>query len=259
MSIQAVLFDLDGTLLDHDMVRDFLPPYLEALAINLAHLAPPQKLVDGIMAGSAAITVNDGTRTNEAAFAAVFYPFIGVPREVMEPALLQFYTHEFPKLRPFARRKPEARQVVQAAFDLGYAIVIATNPYFPAIATQHRMAWAGVDNLPYRKVTSYENSHFAKPDLRYYTEILDELGCAPEEALVVGDESMDMVAAQTGCRTFLVPGRATDMQNITPEPTYQGTLEDVGKLLRDDKKGRRMKDEGRNTNARARSADSLTR
>ncbi len=236
MSIQAILFDLDGTLLDHDMVRDFLPPYLEALAINMAHMAPPQKLVDGIMAGSAAITENDGTRTNEAAFAAVFYPFVGVSRAVLEPALMQFYTHEFPKLRQFTRRKPEAREVVKLAFDLGYAVVIATNPYFPAIATQHRLAWAGVEDFPYRKVTTYENSHFAKPNPRYYTEILDELKCDPEETLVVGDESMDMVAAHTGCRTFLVPGSATDMQNIAPEPTYRGTLEDVGKLLKESRR-----------------------
>ena len=97
--------------------------------------------------------------------------------------------------------------------------------------TQHRLAWAGVDGLPYRKVTTSENSHFAKPNLRYYQEILDELGTPPTNALVVGDENMDMVAAHLGCATFLIHSPATQPDRIQPPPTYQGTLDDVGLLL----------------------------
>ncbi|MBN1875554.1 MAG: HAD family hydrolase [Anaerolineae bacterium] len=230
-SFKAILFDLDGTLLDHNMMEDFLPPYLAALSASVARYVPPQRLVEGIMAGSAAITANDGTRTNEEVFAETFYPYVGVPREDLEPAIMNFYIHDFPQLQRYTRRKLEARRVMQTAFDLGYDVVIATNPYFPAIAVQHRLTWAGVEDFPYHKVTTYENSHFAKPDVRYFEEILCELDCPSEAALVVGDETMDMVAAQLGCLTFLVTSSATQLDDSTPPPTYQGTLADVAALL----------------------------
>jgi HAD superfamily hydrolase (TIGR01549 family) len=231
MTLKAILFDLDGTLLEHDMRNDFIPHYFALLSKHMAEWIPPDKLAPSVMRGADAVTENDGSRTNEEAFAEVFYPLIGHPREEMGPRFMDFYTRVFPALRQYTAPKPEARLAVQTAFDRGYDVVIATNPHFPDIATQHRLAWAGVDGFPYRKVTTYENSHFAKPSLGYYQEILDELGCAPEEALMIGDEAMDMVAARLGCTTFLVPSASTNMAEIDPPPTYQGTLTDVIALL----------------------------
>ncbi len=231
MTIKAILFDLDGTLLDHDMRSDFLPHYFEALGKNFAHIIPPKKLIQGIMLGSDAISKNDGTVTNEEAFAKVFYPYVNMEREILEPEFMVFYRDVFPILQHYTKRKPEARDVVETMFKLGYSVVIATNPYFPYTAVQQRMVWAGVDGLPYHKITSYENSHFAKPDPRYFLEILDEIGCRPEEALVIGDEAMDMIAGVTGCHTFLVESPATIESEITPVPTYRGTLNDVKILL----------------------------
>jgi HAD superfamily hydrolase (TIGR01549 family) len=216
MPLKAILFDLDGTLLEHDMRNDFIPHYFALLSKHMAEWIPPDKLAPSVMRGADAVTDNDGSRTNEE----------------MEPRFMDFYARVFPALRQYTAPKPEARIVVQTAFDKGYDVVIATNPHFPDIATQHRLAWAGVEDFPYRKVTTYENSHFAKPSLGYYQEILDELGCAPEEALMIGDEAMDMVAAHLGCPTFLIPGPATKMEEIDPPPTYQGTLSDVIALLR---------------------------
>lgn len=230
--LKAILFDLDGTLLDYDMTRELLPRYFERLTAYAAHLLPPRTLVAAINRGSEAILANDGTRVNADVFAEAFYPLVGIEREIMEPLFMDFYSNDFPNLREYANPRPEARRVIQAAFDAGYAVVIATNPFFPAIATQERLRWANAADFPYRKVTSYENSHAAKPNPQYYQEILDELGCLPEEALMVGDEAGDMAAGLLGCRTFLVTSAATDLQAITPPPTYQGTLADLEDQLR---------------------------
>jgi len=235
MTLKAMLFDLDGTLLDYDMRRDFLPPYFAALAAHVADVVSPNALTAAVMRGSDAISNNDGSRTNLEAFAEVFYPLIGHAREAMEPRFMDFYENVFPSLQKYARRKPEARRAMQAAFDRGCDVVIATNPHFPAIATQHRLAWAGIDDFNFRKVTAYENSSFAKPNLGYYREILDELGRAPEEALMIGDEAMDMVAGHLGCPTFLVASAATHLEEIDPPPTYQGALTDLITLLADSK------------------------
>ncbi|HOT93544.1 MAG TPA: HAD family hydrolase [Anaerolineae bacterium] len=232
MTFKAILFDLDGTLLEHDMRNEFIPHYFALLTKHLAAWVPAEKLVASIMRGSEAVMNNDGSRTNEEVFAEVFYPLVGYPREELEPRFMDFYMHVFPMLRTYTAPKPEARPAVQIAFDKGFDVVIATNPHFPAVATQHRLEWAGVADFPYRKVTTYENSHFAKPCLGYYQEILDELGCAPEEALMIGDEAMDMVAARLGCATFLVYSAATKLEEIAPPPIWQGTLADVVALLR---------------------------
>jgi FMN phosphatase YigB (HAD superfamily) len=230
--VRAILFDLDGTLLANDM-DVFLPPYFEMLTQRVAHIMPPKPFIAHLMRATEVMMANDGRATNEQVFAQAFYPVNGHSREELEPLLEGFYASDFPHLRPLTQRKPEAREIVQLTFDLGYDVVIATNPLFPATATQQRLEWAGVADFGYRLVTSYENSRATKPNLLYFQQILEAIGHPPESALVVGDEDMDMVAAHLGCLTFLVPGPRTFLAPTTLPPTYQGTLADLEGLLRD--------------------------
>jgi FMN phosphatase YigB (HAD superfamily) len=228
--IKAILFDLDGTLLDSNM-DVFLPHYLKLLSACTAHILPPGEFIAHLMQASNAMVTNDGRETNEEVFAKAFHPLIGRSREEMEPIFSGFYAHDFPLLQQHTVRKPEARQVVQQAFDLGCKVVIATNPVFPATAIEQRLDWAGVADFPYHLVTTYENSRAAKPNVLYFEQILAAICQRPEASLVVGDEDMDMVAAHLGCPTFLVPGLRTELAPTTPEPTYRGTLADLGRLL----------------------------
>ena len=167
---------------------------------------------------------NDGRATNEEVFASAFYPLIGRTREEMEPVFTDFYLHAYPRLQQYTQCLPEARQAVQAAFERGLDLVIATNPLFPDLAIRQRLDWAGVGDFPYRLVTSYENSRACKPNPLYYRQILETIGREPASALVVGNEAGDMVSAQIGCQTFLVPGAATPLDPAVPAPTYRGTL-----------------------------------
>lgn len=228
--VKAILFDLDGTLLESNM-DVFLPHYFKLLSARVAHLLPPGEFMAHLMQASNAMVNNDGRATNEEVFAAAFFPLVGHPREKAESAFEDFYTHDFPTLRQYTRRKPEARRVVRQAFDLGCDVVVATNPLFPATAIEQRLEWAGVADFPYRLVTTFENSRAAKPNLFYFEQILETIGHLAEESLVVGDEDMDMVAAHLGCLTFLVPGPRTALDPTTPEPTYRGTLVDLQALL----------------------------
>jgi FMN phosphatase YigB (HAD superfamily) len=174
---------------------------------------------------------NDGHATNQEVFGKAFYPVNGHSPEEVEPLLRDFYANDFPSLRRYTERKPEARRVVQLAFDLGLEVVVATNPVFPAVAVDQRLAWAGVDDFPYDLVTTYENSRATKPNLLYFEQVLESIGQPASATLVVGDEDMDMVAAHLGCRTFLVPGPRSDLGETTPQPTYQGTLTELETLL----------------------------
>ena len=167
---KAILFDLDGTLLDSHMDR-FLPHYMRKLADRVAHLIPPAEFVAHLLAGTQAMVANDGRATNAQVFAETFYPAVGHAQAELEPIFMDFYAKDYASLQPLTACRPEARPAVQMAFDLGYEVVIATNPLFPEVAIRQRMAWAGVADFPYRRVTTFENSHFAKPNPRYFGEI----------------------------------------------------------------------------------------
>jgi FMN phosphatase YigB (HAD superfamily) len=155
--LKAILFDLDGTLLDNNL-EIFLSRYFKRLAGWVNHLVPPELFIACLQQASQTMIANEGQDTNEEVFARAFYPLIGQSRQEMEPIFAEFYAQDFPHLQPYTRCKPEARQVVQKAFDLGYDVVIATNPLFPATAIEQRIAWAGVQDFPYKLVTTYENS-----------------------------------------------------------------------------------------------------
>jgi HAD superfamily hydrolase (TIGR01549 family) len=227
---RAILFDLDGTLLDSNM-ENFLPHYFSRLAARVAHIAPPKAFIAHLLAATEHVLANDGRATNEEVFSAAFYPFAGHTRAELEPIFEDFYARDFPGLQEYTQRKPEARTVVQLAFALGHKVAIATNPLFPETAIRQRMAWAGVDDFPYDWVTTYENSRCCKPNLCYFAAIAARLDVPAEACLVVGDEDMDMAAARAGFVTYVVPSAATALSPATPEPTYRGSLADLANLF----------------------------
>ena len=227
---KAILFDLDGTLLDSSM-DNFLPVYLKALTARVAHLFEPKAFVTRLLWATEQMAANDGRATNQEVFMTAFFPYEGRQRAELEPIFDAFYAEDFPKLQSVTRCKPEARGVIQTVIDLGYDTAIVTNPLFPEAAVRERMRWANVADLPFGWVTTYENSRYAKPNLRYFDDACAHLGRAPADCLVVGDEHMDMVAKNMGCDTYLVEGPMTALRPDTPEPTYRGALADLPALL----------------------------
>ena len=80
--LKAILLDLDDTLLTNPMTK-FIPAYFQALSAYMAHLVPPERLLEELMRGSNAMEANAGTgSTNEEAFAAHPYQ----PRELRPEA-----------------------------------------------------------------------------------------------------------------------------------------------------------------------------
>lgn len=96
----------------------------------------------------------------------------------------------------------------------GYRVVLATNPLFPAIATQTRIGWAGLTPEDFELYTTYENSGFCKPNPEYYKEILGKLQLSPEECVMIGnDVSEDMIAKDLGMKVFLITDCLLNKEN----------------------------------------------
>lgn len=226
MSIRYVLFDLDGTLLPMDQDR-FVKAYFGGLSQALApHGHDPEKLIGAIWGGTAAMIKNDGSRTNEAVFWDYFCSKFGEDARADEPKFEAFYRTDFQKVRHACGFDPRAAQVIAAVKEKGLIPVLATNPIFPAIATESRIRWAGLDRSDFALCTTYENSRWCKPSPDYYRQILKELGARPEECLMVGnDVSEDMVTKTLGMEVFLLTDCLINKhdQDITAYP--QGSFD----------------------------------
>ncbi len=229
--IRAILFDLDGTLLDND-IQSFLGPYFRLLTRKLSRLVPPEVLTRQVMASTQAMMRNaDPGKTNQQVFMEDFFSRIGRTPDEMMPLFDEFYEKDFPTLKRYTRVRPEARPLVQECFQRGYDVVIATNPVFPLAAVQHRLHWAEVGDFPYALVTAYENMHFCKPHLGYYLEIAEKIGRAPSECIMVGnDAQIDMVAGDAGMATFYVD-YSGDLSAWGVAADYHGTLEGFRRLV----------------------------
>ena len=106
-----------------------------------------------------------------------------------------------------------------------YALVIATNPVFPKIAIEKRMTWAGVQDEPIALVTDYESCHGAKPQSRYYLEIMGKLGVSPENCIMIGNDARDDVLPTDalGLRCYMLTDCAMN-RDLLPDHVANGSF-----------------------------------
>jgi len=234
MMQKYLLFDLDGTLLPMDL-DVFVNAYMKRLAVWMAPYGyDPKQLVAAVWAGTAAMVKNDGSRTNEAAFWECFCSMLGEAARQDEPKLDAFYRQDFDNVRSVCGFDPRAAQTVAAARDMGYRVVLATNPIFPAIATQKRMAWAGLTPDMFDLVTTYENSRFAKPSDGYYLDIAAQLNAKPKDCLMVGnDVTEDMAAARVGMDVFLLTDHLINKAGEDISRYPHGSFEELQAFLKE--------------------------
>jgi HAD superfamily hydrolase (TIGR01549 family) len=216
--IRAVLLDLDDTLLDNKM-DIFLPAYFQKLGEYLSDLLDPAEMLTELLAGTQEMIGNmDPTRTLERAFAEYFYPALGLDEGPLREHFEIFYQQVFPSLESLTGFRPEAKPFVDEITLNGQDLVVATNPLFPYIAVEERLAWAGFDTPEdiFQVITTYEHFHFTKPHPEYYAEILGHLGIAPFEVVMIGDDPMRDLAPAT------ILGIGAFHLSEDPEEAYDG-------------------------------------
>lgn len=232
--IRTILFDLDGTLV-HFEFDDFLKAYMGSISNKVAHLVDARVFVPQLLASTEEMVKSlDPEKTNHEVFVDHFFPRLGRTADELMPVFDEFYDEDFPRLRDAlgVEPHPSARPMLEGLIDRGYEVVIATNPVFPANAIEERMRWGGLDGLPYRHVTSYETSHFCKPNTEYYAEVLDVVGRPPRECLMVGNDTCeDLVAGDLGITTYLVEDYMLDRGPYRGVPDHRGRFEDLARFL----------------------------
>ncbi len=206
MSYQAILFDMDGTLLPMDN-DEFTRGYFGLLTRAVScHGYTKETLIPAMWKGVEAMVKNDGSKTNEDRFWEVFSGIFGKEAYNHIPTFDAFYRTDFHKAKAFTQPTELARRAVTAAREKTDKVVVATNPLFPACAIEARLSWVDLYEKDFDLITTYENSHFCKPNPKYYLEICQKLRLDPKKCLMVGNNTREDVwaAGAAGMDTYLV-------------------------------------------------------
>ncbi|MBR2989921.1 MAG: HAD family hydrolase [Solobacterium sp.] len=227
--MQAILFDLDGTLLPMDN-DDFIRVYFGYLA-KAAYgwgYTDSKHLVDSIWKGVYAMYGNDGKRTNDLVFWDVFRKEMDRDLTGIEEHFSHFYLHEFDQAKEAVTPAPLAKEVIQAAHAKADKVILATNALFPMEAYVTRLSWIGLKIDDVDDITDYTRYSYCKPDPRYFKEILERHHLDAEECLVIGNDMDEdvMAAAGAGIRSFLVTDYLINRKN-RPVECPNGTYADM--------------------------------
>lgn len=214
MSIKAVLFDLDGTLLPMDQ-EQFVKAYFGGISKKLsAYGYEPDALIKTIWGGTEKMIKNDGSKTNEQAFWEFFTSAYGEEAKKDIPYFDDFYKNEFNQVKQICGFSKKSKQIIEVLKQKGIPAILATNPIFPAVATEARISWAGLNKDDFLFYTTYENINYCKPNLKYYIEVASRAKVEPSECLMIGnDVDDDMPAKKTGMQTFLLTENLINKSN----------------------------------------------
>jgi FMN phosphatase YigB (HAD superfamily) len=238
MKIEAVLFDLDNTLILFDE-KEFYEAYTYKLSLHFKDILPLQEFAHKLMISTQIMTNNDGKQDNAEFFINDFSKGLKIDKNDLWQRFENFYSNEFAHFKYLMKPMAGVRDLILKIQEMGIKIVIASNPMLPENVQQLRLNWAGLEEIKFELMTHVKNSTFCKPNLNYYAEICEKININPQNCLMVGnDEFNDMIASKIGMKTFLV----TESQNNTvevsrelaglnkvemPEPDFRGYLNEL--------------------------------
>ena len=233
MSIKAVLFDLDGTLLPMDQDK-FIGAYFKLLTMKMVSLGyDADRFGKCLWSGVGAMIKNDGSCLNAKRFWDVFVQMFGEDAMKDKVHVDEFYRNEFQQVQSVCGYDAEAKTVVECARECGKRVILATNPLFPPAATESRMRWAGLAPEDFDFYTVYDNSTYCKPNLNYYHEILEKTGLKAEECLMVGnDVSEDMITETLGMKVFLLTDCLINKENVDISKYPHGSFAELKEYIK---------------------------
>jgi HAD superfamily hydrolase (TIGR01549 family) len=242
LKLQAVLFDLDNTLILFEELV-FFEHYTRKLYLAFKDIMTPQDFSQRLIHSTQMMVNNNGEINNAEFFINDFADGTNADKKELWQRFADFYENEFEQFHSLMKPLDGARNVVLFIKQQGLKIVIASNPMFPTNVQLARLRWAGLDDISFDLITGAENTSFVKPRLEYYHQICETIAIQPENCLMVGnDEFNDMIASKIGMMTFLT----TDSDHLSiemsrelakkanleiPTPDFKGSLKELKHVI----------------------------
>jgi HAD superfamily hydrolase (TIGR01509 family) len=168
----AVLFDIDGTLVD----SNYLHVHAWARAFHETGVAVETWRIHR------AIGMDGSTLVNELSKGA---------DDKVQERLKELHSHYYEEMSPLLRVLPGGREIVEHVASMGLQVVLATSAPEDELATLRRVL--DRDSVV-SAITSSEDVDTAKPDPSIIGVALQRAGVAPDRAVFVGDAIWDAEA-----------------------------------------------------------------
>lgn len=211
--LKAVLFDLDGTLLDIDGDA-FLEDYIAKLARHLHPWVDSEVFVQALWSAAAgALATRHSDKTNRVALTEALGASLGVSPAQLSSRMDAFSLSSAASIQPGGRPMPGSRRAVMAAQAHGLKIAVATTPIYPLAVVRNRLTRAELADVNW-DVIATDQFYSTKPYPAYFEEVAERLGVAPEACLMVGDNPFDDMAARAVEMATYYTGRPMGSLNV---------------------------------------------
>lgn len=224
--MNTIIFDLDGTLLPLNLEL-FMKLYFDGMSDAFKDMESPEEMMKKVMASTREMVMNTDHVTNETIFMDDFKKRVNGNLETYIERFEAFYDDGFMKTKAATTISSEMVEAIGILKEKGYDLIIATNPLFPKKAISHRIKWAGLNEDDFKYVTCYEKNHYCKPNPMFYQEILDVNGVDPKDAMMVGnDVQEDLAAKKVGLPVYLIEDYILNRTGETPDADHRGDYRD---------------------------------
>jgi len=198
--LTTYLFDLDGTL-SSVSDEDFARRYFQLIADFAEGRVDFERFMASLHTSLKSLFgERDGLINNYDHFMENFTDSMGqCDRKWYELFFNGFYDSEYNRLQELIVPRERVVKSLKNLKRAGSEIIIATNPIFPEKAINKRLQWVGLESGFIDYVTTMENSHYVKPDVRYYREILEINNLEAKNCVMIGNDiTMDGVCTAAG-------------------------------------------------------------
>lgn len=221
---KAILFDLDATLIQFDQ-KTFEHEYFKRVTKRMVKLGyNPEQFMLQLNKAVKAMYKNDGSRTNEQVFVDCLKEvYSDEDFAIIDKEFSDFYKNNYDGLEEISTPNPEIKQIIEWCKNNFQHVLLTTNPFFPRFAVQQRLNWtqSGLKLEDFDLVTTYETSHFSKPNPKYFEEVLSKFGLTPADCIMVGNNELEdyITASKMGMEAYLVGDHVMPHNEATSHPT----------------------------------------
>lgn len=201
--LKAVLLDLDNTLILFDETAFYLR-FMDRISPFFEDMIADKEFSQRLLRAIGRLSKSDGSLSLKDYFMNLFCREMEDQRGEIWKRFMRFYHTEYEKIPVDVVTPAGVKEVLDQLTAWNLRLVLATNPIFPETALKKRMAWVGLEPEAFELTTHMENMAYAKPRPEYYRQICKMIGVQPQEGIMVGNDSInDIAAGTTGMKTFL--------------------------------------------------------